>query len=88
MMQVMECSTIVVQNPFIEQGQGLRLFIEIATSVESDDGDILKINISISGSSLVLGKIDANSEAQPLKMLVARNLSFQASSQLKDENSN
>jgi len=84
----MECSTIVVQNPFIEQGQGLRLFIEIATSVESDDGDILKINISISGSSLVLGKIDANSEAQPLKMLVARNLSFQASSQLKDENSN
>jgi len=84
----MECSTIVVQNPFIEQGQGLRLFIEIATSVESDDGDILKINISISGSSLVLGKIDANSEAQPLKVLVARNLSFQASSQLKDENSN
>jgi len=84
----MECSTIVVQNPFIEQGQGLRLFIEIATSVESDDGDILKINISISGSSLVLGKIDANSEAQLLKVLVARNLSFQASSQLKDENSN
>jgi len=88
MMQVIECSTIVVQNPFIEQGQGLWLFIEIATSVESDDGDIPKINSSIFGSSLVLGKIDANSEAQPLKVLVARNLSFQASSQLKDENSN
>jgi hypothetical protein len=35
-----------------------------------------------------LGKIDSNYEAQPLKMLVARNLNFQACSQLKDENSN
>jgi hypothetical protein len=37
---------------------------------------------------LVLGKIDANFEAQPLKVLVAKNLSFQVGFQLKDENSN
>jgi hypothetical protein len=35
-----------------------------------------------------LGKINANFEAQPLKVLVVRDLSFQASSQLKDQNNN
>jgi hypothetical protein len=35
-----------------------------------------------------LDKIDANLKAHPLKVLVAKDLSFQASSQLKDENSN
>jgi hypothetical protein len=37
---------------------------------------------------LVFGKINANSEAQPLKVLVAKDLSFKAGSQLKDENNN
>ncbi len=37
---------------------------------------------------MVFGKINANSEAQPLKMLVAKYLSFQAGFQLKDENNN
>jgi hypothetical protein len=35
-----------------------------------------------------LGKINANFEAQPLKVLVAKDLSFQAGFQLKDENNN
>jgi hypothetical protein len=35
-----------------------------------------------------LGKIDANYEAQPLKVLVARNVNFQVGFQLKDENGN
>ncbi len=66
----------------------MQSFVEIGASVESDDGGIPKINSCSFGSSLVLGKIDANSKAQPLKVLVARNLSFQVGSQLKDENSN
>jgi endonuclease/exonuclease/phosphatase family metal-dependent hydrolase len=37
---------------------------------------------------LVLGNIDANFEAQPLKVLVVGDLNFQAGSELKDENSN
>ncbi len=37
---------------------------------------------------MVLGTTDANSEAQPLKVLVAGDLNFQAGSELKDENSN
>ncbi len=37
---------------------------------------------------MVFGKINANSKAQPLKVLVAKDLSFQASFQLKDENNN
>ncbi len=83
-----ESSTIVVENPFIEQGPCLQSFVEIAAGVEFDDGSIPRINSSISNSSLVLGKIDTNSEAHPLKVLVARDLSFQVGSQLKDENSN
>ncbi|CAM6022364.1 unnamed protein product [Sphagnum balticum] len=39
-------------------------------------------------TSLVLGNIDANSEAQPLKVLVAGDLNFQTGSELKDKNSN
>jgi len=66
----------------------LQSFIDIAAGVESDDGGITRSNIYISGSSLVLGKINANSEAQPLKVLVVKDLSFQASFQLKDENNN
>jgi hypothetical protein len=69
---VIECSTIVVENPFIEKGPSLQSFVEIDVSVEFDDGGISKINSSISDSSFVLGKINANSEAQPLKVLVAR----------------
>jgi hypothetical protein len=38
MMQVTECSTIVVEHPFIEQGAGLQSFAEIAAGVASDDG--------------------------------------------------
>jgi hypothetical protein len=56
MMQERECSTIIVENPFIEHGLGLQSFVEIATSVESYDGGIPRINSSIFGSSLVLGK--------------------------------
>lgn len=82
------CSTVVVEDPFIEQGPGLQSSAEIAAGVESDDGCIPGINSSISSSSLVLGKIDASSEAQSLKVLVARDVSFQAGSQLKDESSN
>ncbi len=88
MMQVIKCSTIVVENPFIEQGPGLQSFAKIAAGVESDDGGIPGIDSFISGYSLVLGNIDANSEAQPLKVLVAGDLNFQAGSELKDENSN
>jgi hypothetical protein len=76
MMHVIKCSTIVLENPFIEQGPGLQSFVDIGGGVEFDDGDILKINNSSSGSSLVLGKIDANYEAQHLKVLVAKILSF------------
>ncbi len=54
----------------------LQSFAKIDIGVESNDGCISRINSSISGSNLVLGKIDANSEAQPLKVLVARDLSF------------
>ncbi len=82
------CSTAVVEDPFIEQGPGLQSSAEIAAGVESDDGCIPGINSSISSSSLVLGKIDASSEPQSLKVLVARDVSFQAGSQLKDESSN
>jgi translation initiation factor 4G len=82
------CSTVVVEDPFIEEGPGLQSSAEIAAGVESDDGCIPGINSSISSSSLVLGKIDASSEAQSLKVLVARDVSFQAGSQLKDESSN
>jgi hypothetical protein len=85
-MHVIECSTIVLENHFIEQGPSLQSFVEIGASVESNDGGIPKINSSSSSSNL--GKIDANSKAQPLKVLVARNLSFQVGSQLKDENGN
>jgi hypothetical protein len=63
MMQVIKCSTIVVENPFIEQGPGLQSFAKIATSVESDNGGIPRSNSFISGSNLVLGKINANSKA-------------------------
>ncbi len=87
-MQVIKCSTIVVENPFIEQGPGLQSFVEIVTGVEFDDGAIPRINSFIFGSNLILGKIDANLEAQPLKVLVARDLSFQACSQLNNENNN
>jgi hypothetical protein len=76
MMHVIECSTIVVENPFIEQGPSLQSFTKIAVGVEYDDGGIRRINNYISGSCLVLGKNDVISEAQPLKVLVARNLSF------------
>jgi len=88
MMQVIKCSIVVVENPFIGQGPSLQSFAEITIGVESNDGGIPKINSFISSSNLVLGKIDANLEAQPLKVLVARDLSFQTCSQLKDENSN
>jgi hypothetical protein len=88
MMQVIECSTIVVENPFIEQGPGLQSFAKIVVGVEFDDGGIPGINSYIYGSSLVLGKIDANSKAHPLKVMVARDLSFQIAFQLKGENSN
>jgi hypothetical protein len=50
----------------------LQSFVEIDVSVEFDDGGISKINNSIFDSSFILGKINANSEAQPLKVLVAR----------------
>ncbi len=60
---MIECSTIVVENPFIEQGPCLQPFAKIVVSVEFDDGGIPRINSSISCSSLVLGNIDANSEA-------------------------
>ncbi len=83
-----ECSTIVVEDSFIEQVPGLQSFAEIAAGVESDDGGIPGINTFIFGSSLALGNIDANFEAQPLKVLVAGDLNFQAGSELKDENSN
>ncbi len=66
----------------------MQSFVEIGVGVEFDDGGIPRINSYSSGSSLVLGKIDANYEAQPLKVLVAKNLSFQVGFQLKDENSN
>jgi hypothetical protein len=88
MMHVIKCSTIVVENPFIEKGQGLQSFTKIVAGVESNDGGIPIIISYIYGSSLVLGKIDANLEAHPLKVLVARDLSFQVGFQLKDENSN
>jgi hypothetical protein len=35
-----------------------------------------------------LGKVNANFVAQPLKVPVAKDLSFQAGFQLKDENNN
>jgi hypothetical protein len=76
MMQVIECSTIVVENPFIEQDQGLQSFAKIVVGVESNDGGIPRIISYIYSFSLVLGKIDANSDTHPLKVLVARNLSF------------
>jgi hypothetical protein len=44
MMQVTECSTIVVEDSFIEQGPGLQSFAEIAAGVEYDDGGIPGIN--------------------------------------------
>jgi hypothetical protein len=88
MMQVTKCSIVVLENPFIEHGLGLQSFVETSAGVEFDDGGIPRINKSSSSFSLVLGKIDANSEAQPLKVPVARNLSFQVGFQLKDENSN
>ncbi len=88
MMHVIQCSTIVVENPFIEQGQGLQSFAKIDVGVESNDGGIPRIISYSYGSNLVLGKIDANSKARPLKMLVARDLSSQVAFQLKDENSN
>jgi hypothetical protein len=49
---------------------------------------IPRINSFNYGSSLVLGKIDANLKAHPLKVPVVRDLSFHACFQLKDENSN
>jgi len=55
----------------------LQSFVEIGVNVEYDDEGIPRINSSNFGSSLALGKIDANFEAQPLKVVVARNLSFQ-----------
>jgi hypothetical protein len=33
MMQVIECSTIVVENPFITQGPGLQSFTKIVADV-------------------------------------------------------
>jgi len=66
----------------------LQSFTNIAIGVESNDGGIPRINSYIYGSSLVLGKINANFEAQPLKVLVVKDLSFHASSQLKNENNN
>jgi hypothetical protein len=53
----------------------LQSFAKIDVGVESDDGGILRIISYIYGFNLVLGKIDANSKAHPLKMLVARDLS-------------
>jgi len=88
MMQVIECSTIVVENPFIKQGLGLQSFTEIVVDVQFNDGGILRINSYISWPSLLLGKVNANFEAQPLKVLVVKDLRFQASFQLKDENNN
>jgi hypothetical protein len=87
-MQVIECSIIFVENPFIKQGPDLQSFAKIVAGVEFDDGGIPRINSYIFGSSLVFGKINANFEAQPLKMLVAKDLSFKVGSQLKDENNN
>jgi hypothetical protein len=66
----------------------LQSFAKIDVGVESDDGGIPRIISYIYGSNLVLGKIDANSKAHPLKMLVPRDLSSSVASQLKDENSN
>ncbi len=63
-------------------------FAKIVVGVEFDDGGILKINSYIYGYGLVLGKIDANLKAHPLKVLVAKDLSFQVAFELKDENSN
>ncbi len=80
MMQVIKCSTIVVENPFIKQGPSLQPSAKIAAGVEYDDGGIPRINSYIYGSSLLLGKIDANSKAHPLKVLVATDLSFQVAS--------
>jgi hypothetical protein len=80
MMNVTKCSTIVLENPFIEHGPGLQSFVEIGVGVEFNDGGIPRINNFISSFSLVLGKIDANFEAQPLKVMVARNLNFQVGS--------
>jgi hypothetical protein len=57
MMQVIECSIIVVENPFIKQGSSLQSFVEIVVGVESHDGDIPRINSYISKYSLVLGKL-------------------------------
>ncbi len=71
-----KCSTIVVENPFIKQCPGLQSFAEITVGVEFNDGGIPRINSSISSFSLVLGKTNANSKAQPLKVLVVRYLSF------------
>jgi len=88
MMQVIECSTIVVENPFIEQGPSLQSFAKIVVSVQLDDGGIPKINSYIFNFSFILGKIDANSKAHPLKVLVVKYLNFQVAFQLKDENSN
>jgi hypothetical protein len=66
----------------------LQSFIEIVVDVQFNNGGIPRINRYISWSSLLLGKINANFEAQPLKVLVAKDLSFQAGFQLKDENNN
>jgi hypothetical protein len=53
----------------------LQSFAKIDVGVESNDGGIPRIISYSYGSNLVLGKIDANSKAHPLKMLVARDLS-------------
>ncbi len=66
----------------------MQSFAKITVGVESDDGGVLKINSYIFGSSLVFGKINANSKAQPLKVMVVKDLNFQAGFQLKDENNN
>jgi len=88
MMQVIKCSIIVIENPFIEQGPSLESFTKITIGVESNDGGIPRINSYIYGYGLVLGKIDANLKAYPLKVLVAKDLGFQVAFELKDENSN
>jgi hypothetical protein len=58
----------------------LQSFAKIDASFEFDDGGIPRFNSYFFDSSLVLGKIDANSKAHPLKVLVAKDLSFQVAS--------
>jgi hypothetical protein len=48
MMHVIECSTIIVENPFIKQGLGLQSFTEIVVDVQFNDGGIPRINNYIS----------------------------------------